>query len=187
MVQTYIVGTILYGWVEELDAAIAGDNIVWILDNDHRIIAYWYSTSATYIFSIVPLPFWKKLIWEWFIKLGIAWFLCRLSNNILQYGRWKNSLFWYVVGSFVCVVIIFWATCPPNDFITETLSSVPPSNSQLNGSNVRLYEMSLESPIDYSWDVQRRCRYRFISVSLSNYFHGERPFVFTLLSPLYLL
>src|SRR5271155_4012361 len=95
MVQTYIVGTILYGWVEELDAAIAGDNIVWILDNDHRIIAYWYSTSATYIFSIVPLPFWKKLIWEWFIKLGIAWFLCRLSNNIFQYGRWKNILFWY--------------------------------------------------------------------------------------------
>ena len=130
MVQTYIVGTILYGWVEELDAAIAGDDIVWILDNDHRIIAYWYSTSATYIFSIVPLPFWKKLIWEWFIKLGIAWFLCRLSNNILQYGRWKNILFWYVVASFVCVVVIFWATCSPNDFITETLASVPPSTFQ---------------------------------------------------------
>jgi hypothetical protein len=54
MLQTYIVGTIVYGWVVELNAAIAQDDIVWILENDHRIIAYWYSTSATYIFSIVP-------------------------------------------------------------------------------------------------------------------------------------
>jgi len=53
MVQTYIVGTIVYGWVEELNVAIATDNIVWILDNDHRIVAYWYATSATYIFSTV--------------------------------------------------------------------------------------------------------------------------------------
>lgn len=53
MVQTYIVGTVLFGWVQELNAAIATDNIVWILNNDHRIIATWYSTSATYIFSTV--------------------------------------------------------------------------------------------------------------------------------------
>src|SRR5277367_4174066 len=72
---------------------------------------------------------WTMLI-QWFIKLGIAWFLCRLSNNILQYGRWKNLMFWYVVSSFVCVVVLFWATCPPGDFISETLSSVPPSTSQ---------------------------------------------------------
>jgi len=61
MVQTYIVGTIVYGWVEELNTAIATDDIVWILENDHRIIAYWYSTSATYIFSIVHPPYRKEL------------------------------------------------------------------------------------------------------------------------------
>ena len=60
-------------------------------------------------------------------------------------------------------------------------------HSNSNVSNMRLYEMSLESAIDYSRDVQCRCRYRFISVSLSYYFHGKRPFVIALLSPVYLL
>jgi hypothetical protein len=58
--------------------------------------------------------------------MGIAWFLCRLSNNILQYGRWKNILFYYICFSFFCVFVIFWSACPPNDFVTETLASSPP-------------------------------------------------------------
>jgi hypothetical protein len=53
LLQTYIVGTIVVGWVDELTVALESDDIVWILNNDTRIIRYWYSTSATYIFSIV--------------------------------------------------------------------------------------------------------------------------------------
>ena len=53
LLETYIVGTIVVGWVDELTAAVERDDIVWILNNDKRIIRYWYSTSATYIFSIV--------------------------------------------------------------------------------------------------------------------------------------
>lgn len=79
--------------------------------------------------------------------MGIAWFLCRLSNNILQYGRWKNILFYYICFSFVCVVVIFWAACPPNDFVTETLASSPPSTANNRHSLT----------LDYTrckWDVQ---------------------------------
>jgi hypothetical protein len=53
LLQTYIVGTILYGWVEQMYAALNEGNYVWLLDNDVRIVRFWYSTSATYIFSIV--------------------------------------------------------------------------------------------------------------------------------------
>lgn len=127
LVQTFIVGTIVYGWVEEMNAAIARNDLGWILENDHRIVAAWYSTSATYIFSIVSSP--RNALMQWFIKLGIAWFLSRLSNNIPRYGRFKNLLFWFVLGSFVCVIIIFWSVCPPNDFVEETVSSFPPSTS----------------------------------------------------------
>ena len=65
--------------------------------------------------------------------MGIAWFLCRLSNNIFQYGqgRWRNVLFYYVVASFACVIVIFWASCLPNDFVKETTSgSFPPHYQQ---------------------------------------------------------
>ena len=110
-------GTVVVNWVQVLETALADDNIVWVLDNDGRILRYWYSTSATYIFSV------------WFIKMGIAWFLCRLSNNIFQYGqgRWRNALFYYIVASFCCVIILFWASCLPDDFVAETTSgSFPP-------------------------------------------------------------
>jgi hypothetical protein len=53
LLQTYIVGTILYGWVEQMYAALDEGNYVWLLENDVRIVRFWYSTSATYIFSIV--------------------------------------------------------------------------------------------------------------------------------------
>jgi len=53
LLETYIVGTILVGWGQELNDAIARDDMVWILNNNARIIRYWYSASATYIFSIV--------------------------------------------------------------------------------------------------------------------------------------
>ena len=53
LLETYIVGTILVGWEQELNDAIARDDIVWILNNNARIIRYWYSASATYHFSIV--------------------------------------------------------------------------------------------------------------------------------------
>jgi len=82
--------------------------------------------------------------------MGIAWFLCRLSNNILQYGRWKNILFYYVCFSFVCVVVIFWAACPPDDFVTETLAATP-STTSLGSS------MDITLNVDYTrckWDVQ---------------------------------
>jgi hypothetical protein len=36
-------------------------------------------------------------------------------------------LFWYIVFSFVCVVVIFWASCPPTDFVNEVVESIPPS------------------------------------------------------------
>lgn len=61
LLQTYIVGSIVVGWVEELNAAIERDDIVWILNNDTRIIRYWYSTSATYIFSIVSVRVLRQL------------------------------------------------------------------------------------------------------------------------------
>ena len=61
LLETYIVGTIVVGWVDELTAAIERDDIVWILNNDTRIIRYWYSTSATYIFSIVSTPSLRQL------------------------------------------------------------------------------------------------------------------------------
>lgn len=54
LLQTYIVGTILYEWVEQMFQAFNDGNYVWLFDNDVRIIRFWYSTSATYIFSIVP-------------------------------------------------------------------------------------------------------------------------------------
>ena len=38
-------------------------------------------------------------------------------------------LFWYIMVSFVCVVIIFWTTCTPDDFVKETLASVPAHRS----------------------------------------------------------
>jgi len=38
-------------------------------------------------------------------------------------------LFWYIMVSFVCVVIIFWTTCTPDDFVKETLASVPARRS----------------------------------------------------------
>jgi hypothetical protein len=56
MLQTFIVGTILYGWVVELNQALERDDFAYILDNDHRIVKFWYSTSATYIFSVVMPP-----------------------------------------------------------------------------------------------------------------------------------
>ena len=56
LLHTYIVGTIVVGWVEELTEAVERNDIVWILNNDERIIRFWYSTSATYIFSIVSGP-----------------------------------------------------------------------------------------------------------------------------------
>jgi hypothetical protein len=57
LVQTFIVGSVIVGWVDDLNAAFADDNFVWLLENEGRIIKYWYSTSATYIFSIVQIQF----------------------------------------------------------------------------------------------------------------------------------
>jgi hypothetical protein len=55
LLQTYIVGTFVAGWAEELNAAFARNDLAWILSNDVRIVRFWYSTSATYIFSVVRL------------------------------------------------------------------------------------------------------------------------------------
>jgi hypothetical protein len=126
LLETYILGTVVAGWAQQYNIAVAEDNIVWILQNDARMIKYWYSTSATYIFSIVRNIVLALTDKQWFIKLGISWFLCRLSNNILHYGRWKNSLFWFILTSFCCVLVIFWASCPPADFVAETLTAYPP-------------------------------------------------------------
>ena len=53
--------------------------------------------------------------------MGIAWFLCRLSNNILQYGRWRPVVFGWICVSFTIVIIVFWSACPVNTFISETM------------------------------------------------------------------
>jgi len=53
MIETYVVGTVVAGWVEDLEAAIARNDIVYVLEYSPRLIKYWYSTSATYIFMIV--------------------------------------------------------------------------------------------------------------------------------------
>jgi hypothetical protein len=53
MIETYTVGTIVSGWVQDLEDAIARDDIVYILNYAPRLIRYWYSTSATYWFMIV--------------------------------------------------------------------------------------------------------------------------------------
>ena len=45
--------TIVVGWVDELNAAIARADFVYVLENDTRIVRYWYALSATYIFGIV--------------------------------------------------------------------------------------------------------------------------------------
>jgi hypothetical protein len=57
LLETYIVGTIVAGWALEFYEAVATDNFVWILENDARLIRWWYSTSATYIFGIVKVNF----------------------------------------------------------------------------------------------------------------------------------
>jgi len=116
LVETYAMGTVVGIWIQELFEALVDGNILWAIENDTRILRYWYSTSATYIFSV------------WFIKMGIAWFLCRLSNNIFQYGqgRLRNVLFYYIVASFGCVLVVFWASCLPNDFIRETTAGTFP-------------------------------------------------------------
>src|SRR5437868_3016488 len=91
-------------------------------------IIIWVLTSIAIFFQSYAILS-EEAYQKWFIKLGIAWFLCRLSNNLIKFGRLRHILFGYIVASFVCVVIIFWASCPPNDFVTETLASSPPSTS----------------------------------------------------------
>ena len=56
LLQTYLLGTVLYGWVQEMWLAVEDGNYVWILENDTKIVRDWYASSATYIFSIVWLP-----------------------------------------------------------------------------------------------------------------------------------
>ena len=75
--------------------------------------------------------------------------MVRLSNNILKYGRWRHVLLGWIIFSFTCVVIIFWTTCPPGDFVTETLASEPP----------RIYSLEIDANhnLDYErcyWKVQ---------------------------------
>ena len=53
LVETYIVGTVIISWVRGLDDAVQRGDILFVLDNAPRLIRYWYSTSATYIFSVV--------------------------------------------------------------------------------------------------------------------------------------
>ena len=53
LVETYIVGTVIIGWVRNLDDATQRGDLVYLIENAPRLIRYWYSTSATYIFSVV--------------------------------------------------------------------------------------------------------------------------------------
>jgi hypothetical protein len=50
----------------------------------------------------------------------------------------RHVLFGYIVVSFISVVIIFWASCPPDDFVRETLSSSPPRISPLPVHSTKL-------------------------------------------------
>jgi len=53
MIETYTLGTVVAGMVNDLTAAIARNDIAYLVENSPKLIRYWYSTSATYIFSIV--------------------------------------------------------------------------------------------------------------------------------------
>lgn len=93
-------------------------------------------------FCSIGIPWRTILLWyhvffrwglqQWSIKIGIAWFLCRLSNNILAYGRWRNIMFGYICLSAVTVVIVFFASCPVENFINDrilTSESSPPNGT----------------------------------------------------------
>lgn len=60
--ETYVVGTVLIGWVRDMDDAVQRGDLVFLLENAPRLVRYWYSTSATYIFSVVCNSLGKKLI-----------------------------------------------------------------------------------------------------------------------------
>jgi hypothetical protein len=78
LLQTYIVGTIVAGWAEEFYQAIATDNFVWILENDARLIRWWYSTSATYIFGIVYV-----------MLIGLTVVVCEAWNRVVSLSPFK--------------------------------------------------------------------------------------------------
>lgn len=81
LVETYIVGTVIIGWVRDLDDAAQRGDFVFIIENAPRLIRYWYSTSATYIFSVVCTILETMLIHSGSLNLGSRGF-CVDSQTI---------------------------------------------------------------------------------------------------------
>jgi hypothetical protein len=113
LVATFVMATVIIDLAQGLLEAEQAQNFIYLIQNGPRVVRMWYAAAAIYSFSV------------WFIKLGIAWFLCRLSNNILQYGRWRPLVFGWICFSFCCVIIIYFSVCPMNIFVQETLMSDP--------------------------------------------------------------
>jgi len=53
LVETYIVATVIVKWVRALNAALAEGDLLYVLENAPKLVRYWYSSIATYIFSVV--------------------------------------------------------------------------------------------------------------------------------------
>lgn len=70
LVETYIVGTVIIQWVKDLDDAVQRGDIVFLLNNAPRLIRYWYSTSATYIFSVVLISASATMLMEVVYQIG---------------------------------------------------------------------------------------------------------------------
>src|SRR5271169_2385057 len=57
LLETFVIGTVVATWADQLETAYEDGNYVYVLANATRLIQYWYSTSATYNISIVlPCP-----------------------------------------------------------------------------------------------------------------------------------
>ena len=108
LLETYILGTVLYGWVLDMWQAIEGSNYVWIFENDKKIVQYWYSASATYIFSIVWLPLSPPLLSPRAISYGcvfsgpLRWALPGFyaDYRITSFNMDDGRTFCFIISSF---------------------------------------------------------------------------------------